>query len=233
LRKAPFDKIKIDQSFVRGATEDDNNNSAIITAIVSLAEALKMETVAEGVEAMDELKLVCDLGASHIQGFIYSAALPQSDVLGRLEQGQLKFEPVGPAKHRADRKTVYRKVGVIHEDHRYEVVMRNLSKSGAAIEGLLDVPIGTDLVLDLGGGQLAVAVVRRSKGHSQGLEFEQPLVSDGADGLCTRHRISPYALAAAGMPLAALPPGNYIPPESDGHRSRPRFMQVDLSATMR
>jgi diguanylate cyclase (GGDEF)-like protein/PAS domain S-box-containing protein len=233
LSTSPFDKIKIDQSFVRGATEDDNNNAAIITAIVTLAEALKMETVAEGVEAMDELELVGMCRASHIQGFIFSRAITAEEVNDRLARNELKFVPSGPAFHRAERKTVFRRVGVIHEDHRYEVVMRNLSKTGAAIEGLLDVPLGTDLVIDLGGGQLVVAKVRRSKGHTQGLEFEDPLISDGADGLCTRHRISPYALAAAGMPLAALPPGHYVPPENAGQRSRPRFLQVDLTQVPR
>jgi diguanylate cyclase (GGDEF)-like protein/PAS domain S-box-containing protein len=235
LSNAPLDKIKIDRSFVAGLTEDENNNAAIITAIVSLARALKMETVAEGVEAMDELSLITKLGASHIQGYIFSKALAQDVLIERLNNGGLKFEPEGPAKHRADRRSTYRKVGVIHEDHRYEVVMRNLSKSGAGIEGLLDVPLGTPLVLDLGGGQLAVSTVVRSEGYSQGLEFEQNLISDGSDGLCTRHRISPYALAAAGMPLAALPPGSYLPPtvRDDAPKSRPAFLQVDLATTSR
>ncbi|MGN3973363.1 EAL domain-containing protein [Tsuneonella sp. SYSU-LHT278] len=230
LSSAPLDKIKIDRSFVSGLNEDENNNAAIITAIVSLADALKMETVAEGVEAMDELATITELGASHIQGYIFSKALSQDALLERLEQGGLKFVPEGPAKHRADRRSTYRKVGVIHEDHRYDVVMRNLSKSGAGIEGLLDVPLGTSLVLDLGGGQLVVAEVVRSEGYSQGLEFEQKLISDGAEGLCTRHRISPYALAAAGMPLAALPPGSYLPPvRPDAPTSKPHFLQVDLA----
>ena len=235
LSSAPLDKIKIDRSFVAGLTEDQNNNAAIITAIVSLARALKMETVAEGVEAMDELKLITKLGASHIQGYIFSKALSQEDLLARLNDGGLKFDPDGPAKHRADRRSMYRKVGVIHEDHRYEVVMRNLSKSGAGIEGLLDVPLGTPLVLDLGGGQLVVSTVVRSDGFAQGLEFEQNLISDGAEGLCTRHRISPYALAAAGMPLAALPPGSYVPQtvRQDSPKSRPAFLQVDLATTHR
>jgi hypothetical protein len=43
----------------------------------------------------------------------------------------------------------------------------------------------------------------------QGLEFEHQLVDDGAGGLCTRHRVSPYVLAQAGMPLGQLPPGQY------------------------
>jgi len=235
LSSAPLDKIKIDRSFVAGLTEDENNNAAIITAIVSLALALKMETVAEGVEAMDELDHITRLGASHIQGYIFSKAIPQDELLARLNDGGLKFVPDGPAKHRAGRRATYRRVGVIHEDHRYEVVMRNLSKTGAGIEGLLDVPLGTPLVLDLGGGQLAVAEVVRSEGYSQGLDFEQQLISDGADGLCTRHRISPYALASAGMPLAALPPGSYLPSarEKDGGQGRPAFLQVDLAATSR
>ncbi|GAA4643596.1 hypothetical protein GCM10023115_15560 [Pontixanthobacter gangjinensis] len=233
LRDAPFDKIKIDQSFVRGSTEAGNNNSAIITAIISLAAALGMETVAEGVEALDELNLVTERGADLIQGFIFARAMNQVDILERLESGRLKFDPVGPAKHRSDRRTVFRKIGVIHEDHRYEAVLRNLSRTGAMIEGILNIPESTKLVLDLGEGQLAVAVVRRSDDATQGLEFEAPLVSDGADGLCTRHRISPYALAAAGMPLGALPPGHYPlikNQNADGTPTLPQFMQIDMSA---
>jgi len=232
LRRAPFDKIKIDQSFVRGCTENDNTNSAIITAIVSLANALKMETTAEGVEAKDELALIRKLGALNVQGFIYSRAVSQEDVLTKLNSGDLEYEPIGPDKYRAERKTLFRRIGVIHEDHRYDAVLRNLSRTGAMIEGLLEVPIGTDLVVDLGEGQLIVAKVRRSKEATQGLEFESPLISDGTEGLCTRHRISPYALAAAGMPLRALPAGYYAQPPavpSAEKKTMPRFMQVDLS----
>ncbi|WP_128892822.1 bifunctional diguanylate cyclase/phosphodiesterase [Erythrobacter sp. HKB08] len=232
LTRAPFDKIKIDQSFVRGATEDDNNNAAIISAIVGLARALGMTTVAEGVEARDELELVTERGADLIQGFVFSKAIRQQELLERFENGQLEFEIVGPSKHRAERKRLFRRIGVIHEDHRYEAVLRNLSRTGAMIEGLLNVPQGTALVLDLGEGQLAVAKVRRTMDARQGLEFEQPLVSDGTDGLCTRHRVSPYALAAAGMPLASLPPGDY--PLIGGEygekpKTQPQFMEVKVS----
>ena len=232
LRKAPFDKIKIDQSFVRGCTEKKNSNSAIIAAIVSLADALHMETTAEGVEAMDELELVRERGATNIQGWIYSRAVPQEEVLAKLASGDFSYKPTGPDRHRAERRTLFRSVGVIHEDYRYDAVLRNLSRTGAMIEGLLHVPVGTDLVLDLGEGQLVVATVRRSQEATQGLEFETPLISDGADGLCTRHRISPYALAAAGMPLQALPQGNYAPfKEPDDDQGRARFLQADLSSS--
>lgn len=102
---------------------------------------------------------------------------------------------------------MFRRVGVVHEDHYYPVVLRNLSMSGALIEGLMEVPLGTPFVLDLGDGQLVVSRVSRSMGHQQGLEFEQELVADGNGGLCTRYRVSPYQLSAAGLSLGAGPNG--------------------------
>ncbi|MEP2235087.1 MAG: EAL domain-containing protein [Alteripontixanthobacter sp.] len=230
LRHAPIDKIKIDQSFVRGCTQG-GNNSAIISAVVNLATALGMETVAEGVEAADELELVAARGCHLVQGYIFSRPLPQDDVKQRFADGGLKFKPVGPKKSRAKRRTLYRRIAVIHEDHRYSVMLRNLSTTGARIEGLLYVPEGTQVVLDLGGGQLAVATVRYSNEAMQGLEFETALVNDGAGGLCTRHRVSPYALAAAGMPLAALP-DKYHPlaaaNQGEGASSRPNFVEIQV-----
>lgn len=70
LRTAPFDKIKIDQTFVREATVAGSRNSAIIAAIVALAEALDMETTAEGIEYMDQLDLIRSLKVSHVQGWV-------------------------------------------------------------------------------------------------------------------------------------------------------------------
>ena len=81
------------------------------------------------------------------------------------------------------------------------------------IEGLVGVPVGTSLVLDLGAGQLAVVTVSRSEDASIGVEFEAPLVSDGAGGLVTRYRASPYALAAAARMVSA---------------SAPQFLEVEV-----
>ena len=217
LRKAPFDKIKIDKTFITGATDASNRNAAIITAIVSLTDALDLETTAEGVEAMDELELLRKLGVKTIQGFLYSRPLPFDQIAEAMASGQWVIAPTGPTHQRSDRRTIFRKVGVIHEDFRYDVTMRNVSRSGAMIEGLVDIPLGTQFVVDFGEGQLAIGIVRRSHGSVQGLEFEIKLVDDGAGGLCTRHRVSPYSLAAAGMPLAALPAGNYpLHPQTGG-----------------
>lgn len=230
LKRAPFDKIKIDQSFVRGCTESGDTNPAIISAIVAIADALDMETVAEGVEAMDELELVTDRGADLVQGYIYSKPLSQSELVERFEAGLLAFTPDGPPRFRSDRLTAFRKIGLIHEDHYYNVMLRNISKSGARIEGLAGVPKGTEVVLDLGGGQLAVGKVVQATESSQGIEFETPLISDGTGGLVTSRRVSPYALAEAGMPLKALGPGSYPMAElASDKKLPPRFVQLALS----
>jgi diguanylate cyclase (GGDEF)-like protein len=229
LKRAPFNKIKIDQSFVRGCTEFGDTNPAIITAIVALAKALNMETVAEGVEAMDELNLVKERGADLVQGYIFSQPIVQKELLTRLEEGKLTFEPDGPPRYRADRLSVYRKVGLIHQDHYYDVMLRNLSKTGARIEGLAGVPLGEDVVLDLGSGQLAVSKVVQSTERSQGLQFETQLIKDGFNGLMTRHRVSPYALAEAGMPLVALGSGTYpMAQHRDDPKKPPMFVQLQL-----
>src|SRR3546814_7212484 len=86
LQSAPFDKIKIDQSFVRGATVQGSRNGAIIAAIVALAEALEMETTAEGIESLDQLDPIRKLNVSHVQGFVYSQPVPQAELVERAEE---------------------------------------------------------------------------------------------------------------------------------------------------
>ena len=203
LKTAPFDKIKIDQSFVRGATGIEPRNKAIIRAIVTLAEALDMETTAEGVESFDQLALVRETRVSHVQGYIFSKPVPAAQFIESAQNGTWVIEPEGPAKQRHDRLKMYRNIGAVHENHYYPAVLRNLSSTGALIEGIMDVPIGERFVLDFGEGQLVVATVKRSRKHQQGVEFETPLVEDGNGGLCTRQRILPHHLAAAGIPRSS------------------------------
>ena len=79
-------------------------------------------------------------------------------------------------------------------------------------------------------GQLVVCEVMRSEGAQLGVEFETPLVSDGAGGLCTRHRVSPCALAAAGMPLTSFAAGGATPLGQQAPSSPPQFMQVQVGS---
>ena len=235
LKGTHFDTLKIDPEFLRDACAPANRNGDLIRAIVALAGALGMDSVAEGVEAKDELALVRECGVTHIQGFIYAPPMDREELHEKVMNEAWAIEPNGPERQRAERRRVFRRCNVIHEDHFYEVMMRDLSRTGALIEGLADVPVGERFVLDFGEGQLAVATVIHSRGDKQGLEFEIPLVPDGAGGLCTRHRVSPYALAAAGMPLQMLPPGNY--PLVGGEygakpKSMPKFAQLSIAAKM-
>ena len=227
LKTAPFDKIKIDQSFVRGATEPGSRNGAIISAIVALANALGMETTAEGIESLDQLDLVRELCVSHVQGYVYSQPVANDVLLEKCEEGKWEITPTGPAVQRSDRQTMYRKIGAIHDDHYYNIVLRNVSQSGALIEGIVDVPLGTKFVIDFGDGQLAVSSVVRSEGAQQGVEFEERLVNDGNGGLCTSRRVSPYLMAAAGVPMTSLPPGYYDDVERpSGKKGLPTFSTV-------
>ncbi len=177
LKKAPFDKIKIDQSFVRGATAPGSRNGALIASIVSLAEALGMETTAEGVETLDELDLIRALGCSHIQGFIYEKPIPQKDVFHRLETG-LKAIAKGPKSARALRQTMLRKVVLEAGGHRYNGTIRNISPTGALVEGLWNVPPGTQFDLHLSRGYVMKAVTRWSNQDRMGVEFSHALEAD-------------------------------------------------------
>jgi EAL domain-containing protein (putative c-di-GMP-specific phosphodiesterase class I) len=74
LRSFPFDKIKIDQSFVRGPS-DDQNGTAIVRAIAALGKALGMTTTAEGVETEEQLARVTADGCTDVQGYLISRPL--------------------------------------------------------------------------------------------------------------------------------------------------------------
>jgi EAL domain-containing protein (putative c-di-GMP-specific phosphodiesterase class I) len=203
LRTAPFDKIKIDQSFVRGATETGSRNAAIIAAIVALAGALNMETTAEGIETLDQLDLIRGLGVSHIQGYVYSKPLDDEALKDALSSGDWTIRPKGPAKHRSERRTIYRKAGAIIGSYYHSVTVRNISETGAYIEGLIDVPTGTQIIMDFGEGRMEMAVVRRVSDRGYGVEFGAPLTNQADGTVSTRKVVSPYMLATHGLAGAA------------------------------
>ena len=171
LKKAPFDKIKIDQSFVRGAATKGSRNSAIIKAIVSLAEALGMDTTAEGAETQDELALIRQLGCSHIQGYIYGRPMPAADVLAGQRANGTAASANGFQSSRPERKTMLRTVVIHHDGHLYTGRVRNISATGALIEGLWNVPLGTLFSIELADGHSVNATARWAKDDRMGVEF--------------------------------------------------------------
>lgn len=180
LKKAPFDKIKIDQSFVRGATQPESRNGAIIASITSLAQSLGMETTAEGVETLDELELVRSLGCSHVQGFIYDRPMKSGDVDKRLADG-LRMIAAGPRKARPARQAMLRTVALEHAGQIYSGKIRNISQKGALVEGLWNVPEGTVFRIAITPDEIVEAVSRWSQDERMGIEFAVPLEQDGND----------------------------------------------------
>lgn len=83
LQKFPINTIKIDQSFVRGLPGDPNNVS-IVTAICAMAQGLKMNLIAEGVEQPAQLEFLRFLNCNEAQGFLFSKPLPGNEITGLL-----------------------------------------------------------------------------------------------------------------------------------------------------
>ena len=75
LRRFPFDKIKIDRSFVDGIEQADGS-SAIVQAVINIANAQSMTTTAEGIETEPQREMLRDLGCTEMQGFLFSRPLP-------------------------------------------------------------------------------------------------------------------------------------------------------------
>ncbi|MFN4114364.1 MAG: EAL domain-containing protein [Sphingomonadaceae bacterium] len=196
LKRAPFDKIKIDQSFVRGATQPGSRNGAIIASITGLAQSLGMDTTAEGVETLDELALVRSYGCSHIQGYVYDKAMTGAQATARLAEG-LAIIAIGPKSARAKRFTVLRKVILEHGGHHYQGTIRNMSMTGAMVEGLWNVPAGTQFTIALSETQTVVATSRWSQDDRMGVEFTKPLEveEDGTLSILAREKSNRLAWA--------------------------------------
>jgi len=79
LRSFPFDKIKIDRSFVHDMSAEEDSQ-AIVKAVIGLGRSLGMSTAAEGVETETQLELVRDQGCTEVQGFLFSPPLPASAI---------------------------------------------------------------------------------------------------------------------------------------------------------
>jgi predicted signal transduction protein with EAL and GGDEF domain len=83
LRRFPFDRIKIDQSFVRELSSK-RDCGAIVRAVAALSRELGMATTAEGVETREQLALLTSVGCTEVQGYLFSPAVPSGEVAGLL-----------------------------------------------------------------------------------------------------------------------------------------------------
>jgi diguanylate cyclase (GGDEF)-like protein len=171
LKKAPFDKIKIDQSFVRGAASTANRNSAIIRAIVTLAESLDMDTTAEGVETHDDLQLIRELGVSQVQGYIFGK--PASAQEARVLANSVTVEADGYSRAREPRHRLMRRAVASIEGKPTEIRLRNMSGMGALVECDKPLAPGTALTIDIVGVGPVTGIVRWAQANKFGLLFNE------------------------------------------------------------
>jgi diguanylate cyclase (GGDEF)-like protein len=87
LREFPVDALKIDQSFISQITKK-TNDAAIVTAIISMAQSLKLHTIAEGIEMQEELTYLSAQGCDEAQGYFFSHPVP-ADQFAKLQEAHL------------------------------------------------------------------------------------------------------------------------------------------------
>jgi diguanylate cyclase (GGDEF)-like protein len=98
LRSFPFDRIKIDQSFI-GGMMDSPENEAIVRAILQLAADLRIATTAEGVESRTQLELLAANGCTEAQGYLFSAPQPAGEVYRLLAGWSSAMPPPDGLEH--------------------------------------------------------------------------------------------------------------------------------------
>ena len=79
LQSFPFDKIKIDRSFVKDIVESAGSLN-IVRAVAALANGLGIAATAEGVETKEQLETISSEGCSEMQGFLFSRPLPAAEI---------------------------------------------------------------------------------------------------------------------------------------------------------
>jgi diguanylate cyclase (GGDEF)-like protein len=93
LRKFPFDKIKIDQSFIFDMSDHDDS-LAIVRAVIAMGSGLGIATTAEGVETAEQFKQLKLEGCTEVQGYLFSPPRPAADVKGLLASINPKLKAI-------------------------------------------------------------------------------------------------------------------------------------------
>ncbi len=178
LRRLPFDRIKIDRSFLRGIGDPEGRNAAVVRSIATMADMLGIDTTAKGIEYHDELTALRDLGCTDVQGFVYGPPVDSADAALRLVAEGGALTPRGPKAPRAPRTRMLRSTTIEVAGHKRSARIRDLSSTGALID-LVDFTedaIGTTVRIDTGGGHWTAATLRWAEDGRAGLHFDHPIV---------------------------------------------------------
>ncbi|MGN7611232.1 sensor domain-containing protein [Magnetococcales bacterium HHB-1] len=95
LKRLPIDALKIDKSFVRELSSD-SEDAAIVTAIISMADSLNLNVVAEGVETPEQLRFLTEQQCEEVQGYYFSPPVPQEAFTELLEEWPIRHPSTTP-----------------------------------------------------------------------------------------------------------------------------------------
>jgi diguanylate cyclase (GGDEF)-like protein len=92
LKRLPIQTVKVDRAFVQGLDDDDDQDAAIIEAVASLAHALGLSAVAEGIETETQRRKSQELGCDLGQGFLFARPQPAAEMTALLDQARARTE---------------------------------------------------------------------------------------------------------------------------------------------
>ena len=170
LERAPFDKLKIDRTFIKNACLPGSKSLPILEAIVNLAHRLDLQTTAEGAETHQELELIRELGCTYIQGFIFGKGMDASSA-ALLASASAPMDTDGFTFTRAPRHRLIRRATIHVGGQSLQIIIRNVSTGGALIEVARELTPGTLAKLEVGGFNLIDVEVKWSRGKHAGLRF--------------------------------------------------------------
>ncbi len=96
LKKFPLSRLKIDRSFI-SELPNSSEDSAITSAIISMAQSLGIDVIAEGVETMEQALFLIEAGCSDVQGYVFSRPIPADEFAAFVRRAPTSRVPAGPA----------------------------------------------------------------------------------------------------------------------------------------
>ena len=172
LKKAPLDRIKIHPDLLRAGLPDGSRAETLLTAVTGLAEGLGIGVTAEGVETLEMLALVRQLGCGEMQGFLFGRPMAAAEAL----ELAVASRPIGAGEEvqpRAPRHSLIRRGTLSCEAGEAPVRLRNVSAEGAMVESDQPLVPGATVELDLADGVRLAGEVRWSQDGRIGLKFAE------------------------------------------------------------